>query len=85
MKSKKSSTFLDLDRDLPTSAEDILALRRVRREKYRFNVAKMDDEVYPKHWFSSYARSEVNNDKGHKIRIIDWRFNDERRHSSCAG
>jgi hypothetical protein len=32
MKSKSSSRFLDLDRDLPTSAEDILALRLARSE-----------------------------------------------------
>jgi hypothetical protein len=32
MKSKKPSRLLDLDRDLHTSAEDIVALRRVRCE-----------------------------------------------------
>jgi hypothetical protein len=31
MKSKESSSLLDLDRDLPTSAEDIVALRQTRR------------------------------------------------------
>jgi hypothetical protein len=32
MKSKESSRLLDLDRDLPTSAEDIVALRQARKE-----------------------------------------------------
>jgi hypothetical protein len=31
MKSRESSKLLDLDRDLPTSAEDIVALRQARR------------------------------------------------------
>jgi hypothetical protein len=31
MKSKKSFKLVDLDRDLPTSATDIMALRRARR------------------------------------------------------
>jgi hypothetical protein len=33
MKSKESSRLLDLDRDLPTNAADILALRRARKDK----------------------------------------------------
>jgi hypothetical protein len=33
MKSKESSRLLDLDRDLPTSAVDILALRQARRDR----------------------------------------------------
>ena len=33
MKSKESSRLLDLDRDLPTSAADILALRQARRDR----------------------------------------------------
>jgi hypothetical protein len=32
MKSKKSSGLLDLDRDLPTNAADIAALRQARRD-----------------------------------------------------
>lgn len=32
MRSKKSSRFLDLDRDLPTSAEDVIALRQARKD-----------------------------------------------------
>jgi hypothetical protein len=31
MKSKESSRLLDLERDLPTSVEDIIALRQTRR------------------------------------------------------
>jgi hypothetical protein len=34
MKSEKSLRFLDLDRDLPTSAKDIHALRRARKDKF---------------------------------------------------
>ena len=33
MKSKKSSKLLDLDRDLPTSAADLAALRQARRDR----------------------------------------------------
>jgi len=33
MKSKESSKILDLDRDLPTSAADILALGRARNNR----------------------------------------------------
>ena len=33
MKSKESSRLLDLDRDLPTSAADIAALRRACRDR----------------------------------------------------
>ncbi len=32
MKSRKPSRLLDLERDLPTSAEDIVALRQVRND-----------------------------------------------------
>jgi hypothetical protein len=34
MKSKKSLRLLDLDRDLPTTAADIFALRQARRDKF---------------------------------------------------
>jgi hypothetical protein len=35
MKSKKSLRLLDLDRDLPTTAADIFALRQARRDKIK--------------------------------------------------
>ena len=35
MKSKRSSKLLNLDRDLPTSAADIVALRQARRERIK--------------------------------------------------
>jgi hypothetical protein len=35
MKSSKSSTLLDLNHDLPTTAADVLALRRARQDAIR--------------------------------------------------